>query len=944
MKSRFIAVALLVTVVGLGVVWYVVNEPSGISVRDRIALKKSAKGSTDDPNARVNWEIMRLKSPRTGKIPENIRARELAFAAKLPIKEDVVRSALAKGQNTFLATWTGRGPYNVGGRTRALAIDVSNESTLLAGGASGGMWRSTDGGLNWNRTTALNDDVQSVTCLVQDTRGGKTGIWYYGTGEYQGNSASAPGGFYSGDGIYKSTDGGVNWSVLSITSTGVPESFENFFDYVWNVAVDPSNAGADEVYAATYGAIWRSTNGGTSWSAVLGGSFPFCEYTDVAVTSTGVVYATMSSSGTAKGVWRSPDGITWTNITPAGFPTNYDRVVLGIAPSSENDVYFLGETPGSGAQNTKGDVDPSNDEWISFWKYTYVTGTGVPPSNGTWVDRSANVPLLGGPVGSFDTQGSYNLIVRVKPDDANFVLIGGTNLYRSTDGFASTGNTSWIGGYATVNDISQYANHHPDQHSLAFLPSNSSIVLSGHDGGISKTTNIAAGTVGWTFLNNGYYTTQFYAVAIDHGTSGNNVLIGGMQDNGSWWTNSTNATTNWLDQFSGDGAFCAIADGRTFYYFSSQNGNVYRFTLNASGVLTAFTRVTPTGASDFQFINPFVLDPNNSNMMYMAGGTRIWRNSDLSGIPSGSNNTTTVNWTDMSNTDGDPVTAIGISKTPANRLYYGTYAAGPTLMRVDDAHTGNPVPTDITDAAFPGYINCIAVNPVNADEVIVVFSNYEVQSLFRTTNGGTSWSNISGNLEDPPGDGSGSGPSCRWAAIVPTTAGAEYFVGTSTGLYSTSDVSVASPTWAQEGAGTIGNVVVNAIDVRTSDGLVVAATHGHGVFSTNIVVSVSDRPAEMPSTFSLQQNFPNPFNPSTTIRYSLPRESRVTITVYDVAGRELSRILERTQGAGEHSVTWNATDSKGAAVPSGVYFYAMRSMTTDGKEEFSRTQKMTYVK
>jgi len=945
MKRILLSVGVLLFIIAAAFVWYLQVSTPEPGVNSFGIIQKTQKGVGDDPEARANWEWKRVRSPRTNSIPENIRSREMEFARSIPSKEEFARKAMLKGGAAQLYTWTRRGPVNAGGRTRALAIDVTNENILLAGGVSGGMWRSTDAGANWTRTTPLNIDNQSVTSIAQDTRSGKTGMWYYGTGEFSGGSGNGGGpAFYSGDGIFKSTDGGVNWSVLPSTSTDVPQSFDNFFDYVWNVAIDSSNAAQDEVYAATYGALFRSTNGGTSWSAVRGGANPYSPFVDATVTSTGVVYVALSSESTHKGIWRSTDGGTWASITPAGFPSAYRRIVIGVARSDENQVYFLAETPGGGTLDH------------SFWKYTYVSGDGT-GAGGTWVNRSANIPAFGDPVGNFSSQDSYDLIVKVKPDNANVVFLGGTNLYRSTDGYATTGNTTWIGGYATVNNISTYANQHPDQHSMAFLPSSASVLISGHDGGLSKTADALASTVAWTPLNNGYYTTQFYTLAIDHATSGDPVIVGGMQDNGTWRVNSLSPAAAWSGPFSigGDGSYCAVADGNTFYYVSTQPNpntklpNVYRYTLNGSFGEASWTNVTPTGSITSLFINPFILDPNNSNVMYMAGDNQLWRNSDLSAIPNFSNSSTAQNWSSFSNgvLSGEVITALGMGESasiagPTNRLYFGTDVG--SVYRIDTASNASAVPVNVTGAGFPSaYVSSIAVNPANDNEAMAVFSNYEVPSLFYTTNGGTSWTNVSGNLEAPPFDGSGDGPSCRWAAIVATSQDTTFFVGTSVGLYSASALS-GSTTWVQEGASEIGNVIVDMIDFRVSDGLVVVGTHANGVFSTNVVVSVPGEKSTLPTNYVLNQNFPNPFNPSTTIRYSLPERAQVRIGIYDAAGREIMILRDREENAGQHEVRWNAKDAGGNSVSSGVYFYTLTAMREGNEVRFTRSQKMTLVK
>ncbi len=768
---------------------------------------KSSLGSKDDPNGRRTYQFKMLRNPLTGAIPRGIRQREMEYAQTLPTREQI--NGLAKTPGMQSATWVPRGPWNVGGRTRALGVDRNNPSIIIAGGVSGGMWRSTNGGTSWTKTT-VPAGLHSVTCLVQDPRSGQTNTWYYGSGEFQGNSAASPGGPYSGDGIFKSTDNGLTWTVLASTSTGQPHRFDNFFDYVWNIVVQPNTG---NVFAATYGAIFRSTNGGTNWSSVLGGASPFSRFTDITVDANGVLYATGSSEGSMAGIFRSTTGASgsWTNITPNNIPNTFNRIVGAVAPSNPTLVYFIAETPNAGTLGHK------------LYRYNSTSNS--------YSDRSANLPAFGQPVGDFDSQGSYDLLISVKPDNENVVLIGGTNLYRSIDGFATTVNTTWIGGYATANDISQYSNHHPDLHANVWHPTNPLVLFSGHDGGVSRTDNILAPTVSWQFLNNGYLTTQCYTVAMDKGTNASVDIISGFQDNGCWGVSAAPTNATWNSLFGGDGAFTAISNGGASIYVSSQNGRTYRlFGSNQ------FARVDPQGGSDYLFINPFILDPNNTNLMYFAGGTSVWRNSNVTQIPAGSNNPASVNWTRLQNSSvgNSQVSALAASKSsPTNRLYIG-HSEG-FVIRVDNANTGDPAGVNITPpgVAQGSYVSGIAVDPNDGNKVLVIYSNYGIVSLYYSTNGGTSWTDVEGNLAGTIVGGSSNGPSCRYAQIVPVSGGGFVcYLGTSTGLYSTTTFNGSSTVWAQEGATTIGNVVVTFVDSRPSDGAVVVGTHANGAYST----------------------------------------------------------------------------------------------------------------
>jgi len=195
---------------------------------------------------------------------------------------------------------------------------------------------------------------------------------------------------------------------------------------------------------------------------------------------------------------------------------------------------------------------------------------------------------------------------------------------------------------------------------------------------------------------------------------------------------------------------------------------------------------------------------------------------------------------------------------------------------------------------------------------MVVFSNYSVVSLFTTANGGTTWTAVAGNLEQFA-NGTGNGPSCRAAVIVPYGGSTTTFVGTSTGLYSTQTLNGASTVWSQEGASTIGNVVVASLAARRLDGTVVVGTHGRGAFSGTIPATAVEEQV-VPVQTALLPNYPNPFNPSTTIRFRLSRSGPATVAVYSIQGERVATLLSEVREAGEHQVVW---EPRGVA--SGTY-------------------------
>lgn len=801
------------------------------------------------PKERLQWEWMRYRDPATNRIPKGINTQVNQYIqSNIPGSVRMLRkNKLDKLQSH---DWVRRGPYYTGGRVRALALDVLDENIIHAGGVSGGMWKSIDGGQNWIRTTDV-DVVQSVSCIAQDTREGKENIWYYGTGELWGNSADI-----SGDGIFKSTDGGNSWFVLPSTTKNTPNSWDNQFEYIWNIVTNPvAPEGNDELYVApALGGIIRTTDGGETWVNVLGDfGNRYSLFTDIAVTSDGVFYAALSQKASGEnssllhGIFRSDDGETWTNITPDGWPPVYNRVVIGIAPSDENQVYFLANSPGYGqlTTNSRGD-----EIWNSLWKYTYVKDDGD-GDGGIWEDRSLSIPKPELVRHQYNPQYSYNMVIKVHPEDSDVVYLGGVNLDRSTDGFKTSENTTLIGGTCpdeTCPYHYRYINHHSDLHAITFLPSDPDVLFTGSDGGVHKTLDNLAGHVEWISLNNGFFTTQFYTIAIDHGSDSEEIL-GGLQDNGTLFDYSTELTNVWPSPVRADGFHCAIADGGSMYY-ASQNTNspvkvkMWKFKMDDMGEVTDTARIDPAEGEEFIWNTPIILDPTNNSRMYVAGGFFVWRNNNLDEIPlDGSKDSTMINWDRLDNTQIDPetndvveregkITAIAASENPANVVYYGT--ASGEVFRLDNAHEGDPIPVNVTGANFPmGYVGSIAIDPDDADEAFVVFTNYNILSVFRTIDGGQTWEPVSGNLEASDG-GSGPGPATLYLEIMKVQGQKYYLLGTSAGLFSTVFLNGMGTVWTQEGAETIGNIVVDMVDARSSDGFVAIGTHGGGVFSTRI--------------------------------------------------------------------------------------------------------------
>lgn len=886
-------------------------------------------------NKMVYWEkameqeFKMLRNPQTGKIPEGIYDAELLQA------KQVLQKQIQEGR-VSANTYTFQGPENLGGRVRSVVYDKRYNGTsnkiIMAGGVSGGVFKSTDDGATWTRKSPLTAHY-SCTSIAQDTRAGFEDTWYYATGEATGNSTSATGAFYSGHGVFKSTDNGETWSRLTASNSSSVETFSTASDFIMKVAVDPTNG---YVYMAAACTILRSADGGTSWSSVLSGTLSTSsQITDIVITSTGRLYASFSGNSptSVDGVWTSTTGASgsWTKIagtssgsTPVGWDAkdSYGRVVLAVAPSSENVLYVLY------AKSTSSSCGGSPAPEAKLFKWDQLTTA--------WTNLSAFLPDEAGCLDGndpFAVQGGYDLVVAVKPDDPLTVLIGGTNAYRSTDGFTTTVNVKRIGGYASSASYSLYASSHSDIHAFAFQPTSSSIMICGNDGGLQRTSDITASTVSWSNISTGFRTYQYYYVAIDP-RSGNAKVMGGAQDNGS--TRNTGGTgTSFESVWGGDGVSVGLSDeisGTTYEFVGSQEGSISR---RASTLSANFgTSIRPTSAtSSSPFVTVFHLDQDNSTNLYYANSNKLFKTSSSSTVSTGT-------WTEFTGVatavgSGTDISVIATSRGTysgsTSSLFIGTETA--KVFRIDDpvAAAGGAIPVDISGASFPsgGYVSSISINPRNDDTVLVTFSNYGVSSAFWTGNANSAtptWRNVEGNLPLP---------SYRSSAIVFNGGLIEYYVGTSVGLYravidGTSDVSATSTTWAQEGSTNIGNAVISHLAYRVNDNNLLVGTHGNGMWRSTITAL----PVNFSSfTGSSEKNQNKLFwtvqNEINNKGYYIERMQRGENSFSNIGFVE-------AQGSGNSStsITYQFTDNK-IDLASDICQYRLKQTDKDGQFKYS---------
>ena len=893
---------------------------------------------------RWKYDADLIKDPVTGEVPMGMREHEIEFAKTIPIRNlsnSVNRTA---SQNTYFPA----GPNNIGGRTRALAYDVRFNGTtnrvIIAGSISGGIYRTIDGGANWTRVSPSNE-IHNVATVVQDPRSGQQDTWFAGGGEYVGNSTEAIGAGYFAHGIFKSTDNGATWIRLPLNNitdingaaiaSGVAERFDHPFDYVHKLAINPVNG---NLYVAGHRRLMRTVDGGTTFQTVFGSttaSFAVNGQSDVVISATGKVYLGYTGAApdfSLRGVWKSTSGDqnSFTRLAGGSIfgvdsvadwrgnahtyqvvsgSNYYDtrRILLALAPSNENILYTL-------YQNGLSNASPSFSKEADLFKLDMTTGN-------TWTNLSANLPDFSGgnheATDPFAIQGGYDLLIAVKPNDPNFVILGGTSLYRSTNGFSSAAGSSWIGGYGnTLPTLTFYANSHPDIHNIAFNPSNSNVAICSNDGGIQVTNDITASgsTVSWTNLNN-YQTLQYYYVAIDPETGINN-FAGGAQDNGTQFRDkngivgvTASDSNNHRRLVGGDGVSVGISkrNGSTQYLYAGiQLGAIRRGVLQSSFSTTDIRPIglTPsyTGSTtEFgEFVTNFKLNPDNTEDLYYINFNRLFRTTAASTVSSSgwTELTGVSNAVNVSNGTNIAIRALAFSRGNYNSghvLYIGTTDG--KVFRLDDprnaAILSTPVNISPSNTANLN-IQDISVNPNNDNEIMLVVSNYGVTSgsslnnvtnIWWTNNAKSvspTWRQAEGNLAGTISSGYISARSCmitvkKDASNNPVT---EYYVGTAAGLFGVENLGTTvagggSPVWQREGSAEINFAVISSLSYRATDNVLLVGTHGNGIYYSFL-------------------GTPN-FNPVTGIINPVLNDKKFIANVFPTAGSNLIQYKIGTQ-------------------------------------------------
>jgi hypothetical protein len=650
------------------------------------------------------------------------------------------------------------------------------------------VWFTENGGDRWDPVDDFMANL-AVNCLVIDPKDPNT--VYAGTGEGFGNIDALRGG-----GIFRIV-GGRTWQLIAATKN---------FRAVNRIAV---SANGKFVLAATPSGMMRSADAARAiWTTVQPSGVADVKF-----------HPRLSTRAVAGGLadgqaWYTTNGGTsWKAATHNGAWSG--RVELVYSRKNPDVVY-------ASVQGTRGSLWRSSDGGKTYQQCTALGSDGRP------------APFLG-------DQGWYgNVVWAGDPTDENLVLVGGVNLWRSTD------------GGATMREISTWWDDrsvHADHHAIVSHPSYDGVanrcVFFGNDGGIFKAADVkAVGTEaqppffhGWTELNNNYGVTQFYGGAV-HAASGR--LVGGAQDNGTISLAPGADSEHWGSWFGGDGGWCASdpSDPNVFYgeyvYL-----NIHRNTDGAStsdtqgdryisGQFWDSTRndwswkpvpfqIPDARTQDALFIAPFALDSKRPQRL-LAGGLSLWETTDAK---SPNTPTSGPRWRAIKSSTGQLITAIAISPASSDAVWVGhddgavfctsNGASGaPAWKRCDHVGSKPLTPTR--------YCTRIVASPTDVRVAYATFGGFVNDNVWVTRDGGTTWSALGAALPAAP---------VHTLAIHPQRPSWIY-IGTEVGVFASEDGGV---TWSPTNEGPAN---VASDELFWSGQVLYCATHGRGMYRIDL--------------------------------------------------------------------------------------------------------------
>lgn len=704
---------------------------------------------------------------------------------------------------TLVGTWEEMGPtywnatsgYNPGvGRITSLAIEQTNLDHIIAGSETGGVWKSTDGGSTWS---VLTDNLANIDvyALAMDPEVSST--YYWGS---------------TGGTIFKSTDGGATWVLQGSLPGGI----------VNKILIDPTNT--SKMYASAQGSgLYKSVDGGSTWSSIIfistaqGFDFEFKPG------DPSVIYAS------GKEFYKSTNsGVSFTRIDGVGLSQfSTGSKMIAVSPSNPAVVYVLED-----AQGAFGALYKSEDSGATFIKLEHTGKNYFGYASDSQSEDDAG-----------RGQAPRDMDIVVNPNDINDVHIAGINTWRSTDGGANFSISSqWTPGEANWLGIGYC---HADVDIMEFVGegANAKLFL-GTDGGVFRADNP-------TLVNNAYYTDlttgmgirQFYKIGI---SQTNPVIVtGGSQDNGS---SVLRADGNWIDWWGADGMEGFVDKNNSQILYGTSQFGAFVKSFNGGNSVVGITQPDDKGGqNNWNWVVPFEQDPSEQDVIYCAFD-QVYKSLD------GGNN-----WTAISSNFIEDIDHFKLAPSNNNHMY----------LAIDGAFWYS------TDGGLnwlqsglslgSSRINSIAVHPTDASKIAIATTNS--QKVYVSTDNGVSWTSV---LWDLP----------AFSSLALTWQDNEkdgLYVGMNYGIYYTDNE--LGNTWTLFNNG-LPNVRINELEINTADHKIYAATYGRGLWRSNLYdATLSVQNLE----FDEVTMYPNPATNQFNLKGNL--NESVAIRIYNTQGK-----------------------------------------------------------
>ena len=718
----------------------------------QITVNKNGSTSNEEEHEIAGFEIYKrwenFMAPRVYPSGDKTLASK-AYEEYVKYLNDLAsqNSGSKAGPNSIMSsTWQPIGPFGDlsganAGRINAIVMDPSSSTGYWACAPDGGLWKTTNSGSTWSTNTDYLAAI-GVSDVVFDPTNPQNMYLASGDGD-AGDCFSL--------GVLKSTNGGLTWATTGLNWT------VNQGRRIYKLLMNPLNK--NTIFAATTNGLYRTLNGGTTWAQVVVANIKDVEYKPGDTTT---VYACGTS------FYQSTNGGTSFATITTGLPASAstDRLAIAVTPANPVYVYVV-------ASNA------TNSGFLGFYRST---------NSGTSFTSMATTPnLLGWASAGNDSggQGWYDLAIAASPTNANEVIVGGVNIWRTTNG-----GTNWSLFAHWTGSGAPYV--HADIHDLRYKSATEIYV--GCDGGVFYSTNS-----GSTFfsMNGNMNIAQIYKIGLSATTYSR--AITGHQDNG---TNLFNGGT-WSGTMGGDGMDCFIDRTNDNVMYGEQYNGAFKRTTNGGASWSAIvTGLTGTGA----WVTPWHQDPAVANTIY--GGRQQMFKSTNQG----------TNWAQIG-TLGGSGSVVEFAVAPSNpQIIYVIKGNG--LYKTINGGTSW---TTITGTLPVGsaQMTSIVVEDVDPNSAWVTFSGYSAgNKVYQTTNGGTTWTNYSTGLPNLP------------------TNRVLYWNGTQDGLYVGCDVGVyyrdsTMANWVAYNAG-LPNVVVSDLAIYYPLGKLRASTYGRSVWEVDL--------------------------------------------------------------------------------------------------------------